>query len=73
MQERAEVGLRRVLVGEVGWRVDKKSRAGKRFVQDMSDALRDAMRAPVPALLLDCEEMNAPKGGKTQYAWSTFK
>ena len=39
----------------------------------MSDALRDAMRAPVPALLLECEEMNAPKGGKTQYAWSTFK
>ena len=28
MQERAEVGLRRVLVGEVGWRVDKNLERG---------------------------------------------
>ena len=72
-KEQAEVGLRRVLVGEAGWRVDSKSRGGERFGQDMCDALKEAMRAPVPALLLDCDEMNTGLGGQTEYAWSVFK
>ena len=68
---RAEVGLRRVLLGEMGWILDYSSRSGQRFMDDLTHAMEDCMRPPVPDLL-DCIDSNATGGGNGEYVWSVY-
>ena len=71
-RRRAEVGIPRILVREDGLSVDGISRAGEKFMEEMADALRQAMRPPMPDVLQDCGDFNSgPVGtGGFPYVWS---
>ena len=68
----AEVGLRRLLMGEDGMRVGPASRNGMAITAEMRAALQEAMRPPVTDLLEDCDDMNSSVSGSASYAWSAM-
>lgn len=70
VKSQAEVGLRRILLGEQGMRVGSTSRNGVELSKLMAGALREAMRTPVRQLLLDCDEINSSVSDCAAYRWS---
>ena len=69
----AEVGLRRLVIGEIGVRVDLRSRAGELLQQYLRDALEQAMRSPVDEMLKDSQEDNAMCAGSREYIWEAYR
>ena len=72
-QECAERGLRRILLGEGGVCIDSVSFYGRKFLEDVRRALIDAMKPPVPDLLLDAVQDNSPLLGAGKYEWSAWR
>ena len=72
IKRQAELGLRRVLMGEDGMRVDDSTRNGMSLNEDMTAALENAMISPVPDLLDDCVEMNTSASCSDGYAWTAM-
>lgn len=71
-KSQAEVGLRRLLMGEKGMRVGGTTRNGIAVSKMMSEALHETMRTPVQQLLLDCDEMNSSLSTGCTYMWSAM-
>ena len=69
-KSQAEIGLRRLLMGEEGMRIPESSRNGQALSIQLRAAIEDAMRAPVPYLLSDCDETNTSMSGTAGYEWS---
>ena len=72
VRSQADVGLRRILMGEEGMRIGGTSRNGVSITTEMHAALLEAMRVPVPELLIDCDDMNASRSACSGYAWSAM-
>lgn len=71
-EERALVGLRRLLIGESGVDIDDSTENGRKFLSDFESAVDTAMSPPVPDLLRDCEQQNMSWYGQQGYTWSVL-
>ena len=60
------------MMGEEGMHVGYMSRKVLTIREEMRKALRNAMRALVPDLLGDCDDMNTSVSRCTGYDWSAI-
>ena len=70
---RAEVGLRRLVFGEVGVSANMMSSTGQNVLAEMREALVTAMQSPVQEILEESLESNDSWTRRAAYCWSAYR
>ena len=66
---KAEIVLRRILLGEEGVQIDTVSPSGQQLVSDLRESLKVAMNPPVEDMLTECVPSNFAFKSTAKYGW----
>ena len=70
-RQRAETGMKRLVLGEDGVWVNELKPHGRLFMEEFRSSLSTAMKHPIPTLLEVCEAVNTTWTAESSYAWAT--